>query len=140
MASETQDFYGPWNLEVATKDAWFDQQIRLSGTDNADGDYPGTPGTQIEATGDHWQLTMQWRDPSGGQWQPSRIRRLASYTADNGLQALLGADDSPPAVADGDYNDMTVLASYRDHSLDPPQPDPRLYDFTVTEGMYQPQQ
>jgi hypothetical protein len=139
MSSQTQDFYGAWSLEVATNDAWLLQQIRLSGTDGTDGDYPGTPGTLIQATGDHWQLTMQWRDPGGGDWQPSRIRRLSTFTAENGLEATLGADDSPAAVADGDYNDMTVLARYRDHSLDPPQPDARLYDFTVTEGMFQPE-
>lgn len=137
MSAEEQAFYGPWVLEIATKNAWFDQQIRLRGTEGADGEYPGVPGTRIEARGDHWELTMQWRDPAGGPWEPSRIRRLASYTGADGLVAVLGADDGPAATSDGDFDDMTVVARYLDRSLDPPQPDGRLFDFTVTEGMHQ---
>lgn len=139
MSGEVEDFYGPWQLRVATKDAWLDQQVRITGSDAADGSYPGVPGTSFSVTGDHWQLTMDWRDPAGGPWSPSRIRRLASYSNDDGLVLTLGADDGPPETSDGDFNDMTVTAQYLDRTLDPPQAWDNLFDFTVTENMVQEQ-
>lgn len=119
---------------AATKNAWLDQRIRISGSEGADGEYPGVPGTTIEVRSDHWQLGMDWRDPNGGTWQPSRIRRLGTYTSTDGLVLTLGADDSPRAVGDADFNDMTVTARYLDR-FDPPTATGELYDFSVTEGM-----
>lgn len=134
MSEDVQDFYGPWELRVDTKDAWFDQQLVIAGSDRSDGEYPGVPGTTISVTGDSWHLTMNWRDPPSGPWAPSRIRRTATYTAPDGLVLGLGVDDSPPGVADRDFNDMTVTATSQDPALNPLQPWENPYSFTLPEN------
>lgn len=136
MTEEVQTFYGPWELRVDTKDAWFEQQLVIVGSDSSDGEYPGVPGTAITVSGDSWQLTMNWRDPAGGPWAPSRIRRSAAYTPSGGLVLGLGADDSPPEVADRDFDDMTVTATSQDPDLDPLQPWENPYNFTLPENAF----
>src|SRR6266487_6103707 len=96
-----QHFFGNWNVEVLTKDAAFDERFRIQGSDLADGAYPGIPGSGPgPVTGVEWILTMEWNDNAGSGWQPSDIKRSATYTIDDGLVVFLGADDNFPALRD----------------------------------------
>jgi hypothetical protein len=125
-------FYGPWSISVDSKDSVFEQRFVIQGSDSSDGTYPGTTGTSVAVTGKQWTVTMEWLD--GSTWQPSGVRRSATYTLQEGVVVTLAADDSPAGVADQDYNDLMVVMKYEDPSLNPLRPSGNPYDFTIPEG------
>lgn len=128
----TQTFYGPWSVEVVSRDAAFGERFVISGSANADGAYNATPGVSVQVSGDTWTLDLEWNDNAGSGWQPSDVRKSAEYTITNGLVVTLGADDNFDAVRDYDYNDVVLACGSLDPAVDPPPKDPPL-DFTITE-------
>jgi hypothetical protein len=128
----TQRFYGPWSVEVISRDADYGERFVIGGSANADGAYDGTPGVSVQVSGDAWTLDLEWNDNVGSGWQPSDVRKSAEYTINNGLVVTLGADDNFDAVRDHDYNDVVLACRSLDAAVDPPAKDPPL-DFTITE-------
>jgi hypothetical protein len=134
--ADTEVFHGPWFVRVERKDSVAAQRFVISGSDSSDGGYPGVPGESVSVTGDEWVLSMDWR--TTGQFEPSRIRRSATYDVQNGLIITLGADDGPPATADEDFDDLIVVLQSEDPSLDPLRPGGNPYDFTIPEDIIIP--
>jgi hypothetical protein len=130
--SERETFYGAWRIEVTGRDAVFDERFVITGSDNADGAYPGVIGEAVSVAGAEWILTMEWRD-GGGPWQGSRLLRSATYTVMDGLIVSLGADDGPPATADADFNDVVLTCLSDDPDIDPNRPAGNPYDFSIPE-------
>lgn len=134
--ADVEVFYGDWSVEVAEVNAGFSQRFRISGSVGDDGTYPGVPGAMLgSVTGQPWSLTMEWNDNAGSGWQPSGIRRLASYGVQEGLVLILGADDNVPAARDLDFDDMIVTCRSLDPWLNPLLPANNPYDFTITDEM-----
>jgi hypothetical protein len=123
-------FYGRWSVRVL--DSHFPQQQRfeISGSDAGDGFYFGTPDLTVSVSGAEWSLSMSRRE--GGLWLGSAVRRnAASFTNADGLVVWVGADDSPPGTLELDYDDMILVLTSEDPSLNPGVPWTNRYDFTV---------
>jgi hypothetical protein len=127
----TEVFYGPWNVMVESKEAYYSQRFTIRGSVNADGTYPGIPGTGPgDVHGSQWTIDLEWNDNAHSGWQPSDAKRSATYSLPDGLTLFIGADDNYEQYRDHDYNDM-VLAC---RSLNPdhaPYKGTTPYEFTV---------
>jgi len=118
-------------MRVQSKDAAFEERVTISGSDNSDGSFPGTPGVMIPAIrGDEWAVELEWSSDGGATWYPSAIRRTDGVTDADGLVVVLGADDNVPAARDNDFNDLVVQFVYLDQAANPPPP-AKPYDFTI---------
>jgi hypothetical protein len=133
--TDTEIFYGDWLVQCDQVNADFSQQFIIRGSDNADGIYNGTQGTQIaRVSGQQWSISTEWNDNISSGWQSSDIKRSASYTLQEGLVIMLGADDNTPDQRDFDYDDLILNCK----SLDPiinPTPPPSVPDFTISPDM-----
>lgn len=130
-------FYGPWEVRVISKEASFDEQIVIVGSDASDGAYPGIPGGGPgPVAGSKWTLRAEWNDNAGSGWQPSDLRRSAAYTLDEGLVVTIGIDDNLDTVRDYDYNDVVVVCRSLDPSHTPMHPIINPYDFTVPKDVW----
>lgn len=128
--------YGPWNVTVLSKEAWFDQRFIITGSVNADGVYPGIPGTGPGlVTGDEWTVSFEWNDNTSSGWQPSDVRHFARYTVTEGFVVELGADDNYEQFRDRDYNDMVLTCVNQDPALTPLHPVTPFYDFSVPQDI-----
>lgn len=135
----TETFFGPWLVMVVSKDASFDEQFTITGSDASDGVYSGVPGTELQGvSGQGWTLTMEWNDNQGSGWQSSGVRRSASYTVQDGLVIVLGADDNYEDRRDGDFNDMVLICRSLDPEHHPLHPITNPYDFTHPEDRGDP--
>lgn len=132
-ANRVQIFYGPWNVTVQSREAYFAQRFTISGSDASDGTYPGVPGTGPgDVTGTQWTLNFEWNDNSRVDWHPSDSSRSAEFTLSDGLVVHAGADDNFEAVRDGDYDDLVLRCVSNDPDLHPYRgivP----YDYTITQ-------
>jgi hypothetical protein len=127
----TEVFFGPWSVSVQRKDADFDQRVVISGAAVGSGAHPGVVGPTVGVDGDRWELDLEWSD--GGPWQPSAVRRTATFTPLDGLVVTLGGDDGPPATADHDFDDLVVVVQSADPALDPLRSGGFPYDFSLPE-------
>jgi hypothetical protein len=128
-----QIFYGPWNVTVQSKDAYFSQRFTISGSVASDGTYLGVPGTGPgNVTGARWTIDFEWNDNSSVDWYPSDSRRSAEYTVSDGLVVYAGVDDNFEAVRDGDYNDLVLRCVSNNPDLNPLR-GTVPYDFTITK-------
>jgi hypothetical protein len=132
MAS-TQLLSGKWTIAVASKDANFSQRFIIQGSDASDGIYPGETTTpQVSVSGPRWFLRFEWNDNVGSGWQPSDLRRTAaSYTLQEGLVIVLGADDNLEQFRDHDFNDLVLRCRNLDPELNPRIPLFNMPDFTL---------
>lgn len=132
----TEIFYGDWTVEVFSKDAAFSQRFIIDGSDASDGVHPGATGTApVSVSGQRWSITMEWNDDVGSGWQPSDVRRTsATFTLQDGLVILLGADDNFEQLRDHDFNDVVLRCHNTDPTLTPWQPLGNPLDFTLPEG------
>jgi hypothetical protein len=128
-----ETFYGDWSVEVLAINAGFSQRFKITGSNASDGFYLGTVGNAVpRVSGSQWTLSIEWSSDGGATWQSSGIRRSASYTIEEGMLVLLGADDNVPALRDGDFNDMILTCRYLNPVINPP-PIPNPFDFTIPE-------
>src|SRR5262245_23301415 len=129
----SEEFFGPWTLEVAGKEAVLSERFVIAGRDISDGLRAGETSTPpVVVTGARWRVTLEWNDNAGSGWQPSDVRRTgASYTLQSGLVILLGADDNRPELRDGDFNDVVVRCISNDPRINPWHPFVNPYDFTL---------
>jgi hypothetical protein len=128
----SETLYGPWAMSIVSREAWYDQRVVISGSDSADGAYPGIVGAPVvEITGAEWTLTMEWNDNASSGWQPSATRRAARYTVNEGLVIEIGADDNFPHLRDGDFDDVVVGFVSRDPAHTPLHPIVNPYEFTL---------
>jgi hypothetical protein len=127
----TEVFYGPWQVIVESKEAYYSQRFTISGSANADGTYPGIPGTGPgDVHGSRWTIDLEWNDNAQSGWQPSDAKRTATYSLPDGLTVFIGADDNFEQHRDHDYNDMVLACT----SLDPdhaPYKGTTPYEFTI---------
>jgi hypothetical protein len=132
MAS-TQLFSGHWTVAVFSKDANASQRFVIAGSDASDGIYAGETTTPpVSVSGPRWFLRFEWNDNAGSGWQPSDIRRIgASYTLQEGLVTLLGADDNFEQFRDHDFNDLILRCRNLDPELNPRLPLFNMPDFTL---------
>jgi hypothetical protein len=133
----TEVFFGPWVVAVQSKDAGFEQRVVINGAAVGGGVHPGVVGTAIVVDGDRWELDLEWSD--GGPWQPSAVRRTATFTPLDGLVVTLGGDDGPFAGADHDFDDLVVVVQSVDPALDPLHPDEIPFDFSLPEDHIVPE-
>ncbi|MEU1973449.1 hypothetical protein ABZ477_17475 [Microbacterium sp. NPDC019599] len=130
-------FYGPWDVRVVSRDAWFSQQLVITGSDASDGAYDASPGGGPGlVTGPRWVLHAEWDDNAGSGWQPSALRRSAAYTLADGLVVTIGIDDNLEAVRDHDYDDVVIVARSLDPAHTPLHPLAPPLDFTVPEDVW----
>lgn len=114
-----EEFSGPWSIEVVLHHAAFDQQFVIEGSDQSDGAYPGVPGTMVaQVDGPAWRLIPQWNSGASG-WLPSATLRTTEFTTEQGLVVTVGADDTPPAGQDFDFDDLVVRCVALDKELNP---------------------
>ena len=129
MAGET--FYGPWRVEVVGGDATRPQRFTITGSDNADGSYPGTLGSGVDVDGAEWVVTLEWKDHA--VFRPSAIAKTATYDVFRGLVVTLGGDDLTGG-GDRDFNDLIVQLTSNDPDLNPAPPSTNPYDFSFPES------
>jgi hypothetical protein len=131
----TQEFFGNWTVQVITKEAAFSERFVIDGSDFSDGAYDGETTTPpVSVTGARWRISLEWNDNAGSGWQPSDVNRIdASYTLQDGLAVVLGADDNYPQYRDGDYDDVVLRCTSDDSAVNPWHPFVNPYDFTVPE-------
>lgn len=133
--TDTEIFYGEWSVECYKVDAVFSEQFIIKGSDNGDAIYKGTPGTNIaRVSGEQWSISMEWNDNASSGWQPSDIKRSSSYTVQEGLVIMLGADDNYSTQRDSDYNDLILICKSLDPTINPTPP-PTIQDFKISEDM-----
>jgi hypothetical protein len=133
-------FYGPWRIEVASKDADYSQRYVIAGSAGSDGAHVAditTPPVLVD--GAAWTISLEWNDNAGSGWLPSDVRKSASNTLAEGLVVTLGADDNYAWYRDGDYNDVVLRLYNQDPTLNPWVPFPGLPDFTVHARPRDPQ-
>jgi hypothetical protein len=132
MAS-TQLFSGQWIITVSSKDANASQRYVIQGSDASDGIYAGETTTPpVSVSGPRWFLRFEWNDNAGSGWQPSDVRRVAaSYTLQEGLTTLVGADDNFEQFRDHDFNDLVLRCRNLDPELNPRIPLFNMPDFTL---------
>lgn len=83
-------------------------------------------------SGPRWFLRFEWNDNAGSGWQPSDLRRIdASYTLQEGLVTVLGADDNFEQFGDHDFNDLILRCRNLDPELNPRIPLFNMPDFTL---------
>jgi hypothetical protein len=132
----TQTFHGTWSIQVSEIHAGFAQRFIISGSAGSDGIYPGVVGTLLpQVSGSQWTVRMEWNDNVSSGWQPSDVRRSASYTVQHGLVVLLGADDGFPANRDHDYNDMILSCVNLEPEVNPFPPGPPPFDFSLPKSI-----
>jgi hypothetical protein len=129
-----QEFFGPWSIEVHSKDAAYSQRFIVEGSVGSDGIYPGDIGTPVVAvSADAWTIRFEWNDNAGSGWQPSNLRRVAAeYTLAAGLVIFLGVDDNLPALRDDDFDDLIVRCRSLDPDVNPWMNSPGLPDFSLS--------
>ena len=130
----TEIFYDEWSVSVDQINADFSQQLIIRGSDGSDGIYPGLSGTTVSVAGQEWTLTTEWNNNVDSGWQPSRIRKVMTYTLQEGLRITLGIDDNTPLLGDEDYDDMIIVCESLDPTINPPS-SANPYDFTITADM-----
>jgi hypothetical protein len=123
-----ETFHGPWSVAVIGKSSNLAQRFVISGSDNADGGYPGEVGTSIGVTGDTWSISLEWLD--GRQFRPCDVRVSSGYDLFKGPHVTLAADDLGPGGGDADYDDLVLELGYENPDLDPMRPDHRKMEFT----------
>lgn len=132
-ANRVQVFYGPWNVTVQSREAYFAQRFTISGSDASDGTYLGVPGTGPgDVTGAQWTINFEWNDNSHVDWHPSDSQRSAEFTVSDGLVIQAGVDDNFQAVRDGDFDDLVLRCVSNEPDLNPFRgivP----YDYTITQ-------
>jgi len=133
----TEEFFGPWTVEVAQKDAAFSERFVIEGSDASDGAYPGETGTPaVSVTGERWRIRLEWNDNAGSGWQPSAMRRLdVGYTIQQGLVVQVGADDNYEEFRDDDFNDVVLECRSDDPRVNPWHPFANPYDFTLPDDV-----
>ncbi|MDQ3756232.1 MAG: hypothetical protein M3394_00035 [Actinomycetota bacterium] len=132
MADDVVTFFGPWEVTVFSKEAWFDERFVISGSDASDGVYPGVAGTGPGAvTGARWTVAFEWNDKESSGWQPSGVRRFPTYTVDDALVITLGVDDNYEHLRDGDFDDLVVTCKSLNPQHAPLHPINNPYDFTL---------
>jgi hypothetical protein len=136
----TETFFGEWSVKVERILAGFAQRFIITGSDSSDGTYPGALGTVLpRVSGKQWTLAMEWNDNAGSGWQPSDIRRAASYTVREGLVVHLGADDNTfDPARDFDFDDLVLVCTNLEPAVNPFSPSPPPFEFTLSEHMLVP--
>jgi hypothetical protein len=131
--SLAQLFSGAWIIQVVAKDGDFSERFRIEGSLAADGTYPGDLTLPpVLVTGSRWFLRFEWNNNAGSGWQPSDVRRTAaSFTVQEGLVTMLGADDNFSALRDHDFNDLVLRCRNVDPAINPRIPLTTVPDFTV---------
>jgi hypothetical protein len=132
-------FYGDWSLVIVSKNAAFDERVRIAGSAGSDGVVNGVTGQAVASIdGTSWQAFMEWSSDGGANWYPSRIRRIPSVTSADGLIVTLYADDNTPDKGDGDYNDLIAQFVCLNRKVNPLGPGVSPYSFTVPKGSFWP--
>jgi len=103
-------FSGRWRLRVVSKNADFDQRLRIEGAVTGNGIFNGVPGVTAEASGPSWSLTLEWNNNAGSGWQESAVRPTPGFISSIVPTVELRADDNFPDQRDGDFDDLIVLA------------------------------
>ncbi|EOO24936.1 hypothetical protein IIU_06509 [Bacillus cereus VD133] len=101
---------GHWKLTVITKDAWFKQQIVISGS-KSDGIYPGIVGMSVEIKGQElnpWTLKIQHNN--GTIWGDSELRLTPEVLSGSQITFNIESEDEPASGSDNDFNDLIVKA------------------------------
>jgi hypothetical protein len=132
-------FYGEWSLVIVSKNAAFEERVRIAGSAGSDGVVNGVAGQGIpDIKGSSWQAFMEWSSDGGANWYPSRIKRIPSVTSAEGLIITLFADDNFPGQGDGDYNDLIAQFVYLNRNVNPLGPGPSPYNFTLPKSSFWP--
>lgn len=132
-------FYGKWSLVIVSKDADFQERVRIVGSSGSDGVINGVAGQGVASIdGASWQAFMEWSSDGGTNWFPSRMRRTPSVTAADGLIVTLGADDNTQELGDGDFNDLVAQFVYLNREINPVGPGPSSYSFTAPATSFWP--
>jgi hypothetical protein len=121
----TEVFYSEWAVAVVSHESAFNQRFVIAGSDASDGVYPVGNPAPVNVFGAQWTLTIEWQSPAG--WQASEVRRTPTYTAQDGLVIMLGAD----VDFEGDYDEMVLSCRSLDPPLNPWRPVVNPYDFTL---------
>jgi hypothetical protein len=103
-------FTGRWRLLVISKNAVFDQRLRIEGAVTGNGIFDGLPGVTAEASGSSWTVALEWNSNTGSGWQESAVRPTPGSISSIISTVELRADDNFPDQRDGDFDDLIVLA------------------------------
>ena len=125
-------FYGRWKIEVLQNDAAFAERFVISGSLASDGAYPGVVGAApVTVDGQGWQLRLEWNDRMTSGWQQSQVRRNdAAFSINQGLTAIVGADDNVEALRDHDFNDELLKCKCLDPEVNVSVPFTNPFDFS----------
>jgi len=129
MSDDRQVFYGAWRVEVVHGTLLPSERFVISGSDNADGAYPGQLGAAMTVTGDEWAL-MAGDIENDGRLSATPIRRSATYDVERGLLVTLAATRA--VIAEHYY--LVLVCQSEDPTLDPDHPSGTPYDFSIPES------
>ena len=106
----TYNLRGIWRLTVIQKQAAYQQRFRISGSDNADGNHPGTVGYSIEVKRldeNPWTITIEHNDGSG--WEKSEVRERSKTKNGSQINIIIESEDIPIG-GDRDFTDCVIRA------------------------------
>lgn len=126
-----ESFYGPWQVVLMSANSHFAQQLVVTGSDNADGEYVIAFGQVLDMTvqGERWTLQTQFFPFGGPAWQDGAMRAVSRFDLDEGLLVQVDAASRPPGGGHTFTN-----ASLLCRSLDPetnPLPGGIPPDFSI---------
>jgi len=127
-----ETFYGPWRVVLLSANSHFAQQLVVSDSDNADGEYAIAFGQTLDLAvqGEQWTLQTQFFPFGGPAWKDGAMRAVSRFDLDTGLLVQIDAASRPPGGAGGTFTNASLLCS----SLDPetnPLPGGIPPDFTL---------
>ena len=127
-----ETFYGPWRVVLISANSHFAQQLVITNSDDADGEYDIAFGVDlnIAVQGEQWQLQTQFFPFGVPEWKNGAMRAVSRFDLDQGLLVQVDAAARPPGGAGGTFNNASLLC----RSLDPetnPLPSGTPPDFTI---------
>lgn len=119
-------------MRAVQQEAAWSQRIVINGSDNHDGDWQMSVGTEIEhVAGENIDIQSQALKPGIG-WINSNQREVAEWVDSVGLTITIFADDSS-AQPDGDFNDLIVVCVPEEADLISPQAGVDRPDLSIPE-------
>jgi hypothetical protein len=121
--TDHETFYGPWKVLVVStdSDAIF---FTISGSDSADGTYPGVAGETIGVAGDEWLLRVGLQALDGERLS-GHLRRTATCDVERGLLIQIAAT----IVTGFEFVALRLELQCEDPAVNPPSTHPPEFSF-----------
>ncbi|MEO0644666.1 MAG: hypothetical protein AAFZ17_00710 [Cyanobacteria bacterium J06650_10] len=129
-------FYGDWKIQVAEVDAIWQHHFTINGSKDDRG-YTGESSLEVsKVSGEHWSIVLWRSHPVLSPKELCGIRRLVSYTVQDGLVVRLRAHDYfPEGAILGNSQGFELVCTYLDPEISPPEPTGTFLGFIIPESI-----